>query len=1026
MKRAASVLFAALALCRLAGAQGAKSWEEGLFPPPMDRLYENRLEAESAEFLSLNLFNVSLDPKRLAEPAHFAVTSPDDPDYAAAKTVHPLASGSRTRVVRAAMRKDLLVHGTCIFLRLPRPLKNGKSYRVAATGFSLPELAPVRFDDARQINDNLRVDQVGYLPDYPKRAYLGQYLGDLGSMTCTARTFELLDAAGKPAYSGVVKPRGVADELVGQTVYELDFSPFKKPGRYRVRVPGIGLSHPFEIGERALDPAFLNLMRGNLHQRCGMEITPEYSRHARPACHLDDALRDAAAEKTPFVQAKHALYATRYGGERQPAIHGHHDAGDYGKYTITGAAYVFNILNALEAFPGKLRQDHLGLPYSGNAIPDLVEECKWELDWLERMQDPDDGGVFGVIKPSSGGYEHFLPPKEGKRLFFPKDTVFTAAYAAALAHASRSPELRLHYPKETARYLVQARRAWEFLEKHDTYVEYFHYGKEFGDWDERCWAAVELYAATGEERFHRYFLKEFDPGRARWGWWPLFEGVGYATNAYLFLKDKPTDPAMLARCREALHTACKLHLDDAAAFPYRLSMPRETIRHGNYGWVFPGDLAGYDLLMGYAVEGDRRYLECALDNLHYTLGANPSGYSLQTGLGAKRNMEAVSDASSWDEIIEPLPGLPLGIGSGEPYWLNQYGKRIGEGAYPAQWPLMNRWYDGFNVSTEFTMGPMIRETVVAAYFSGSDARPAKAPRLKIQVAQAAGPAPHRVRLDVTSDQPDSFRQVFWDFGDESFSAQKSPVHVFRDPGRHYPIAVSVITEAGLSAYATAEIDALPVNPSYPREEWKPDERTLLLYHLNGDLKDAAGHGAELRAEAKRAGERRSYTFTAYTPAWMAKPTGSSLALDGAEQLSVVVPRELLPDPASTPLTLEMMVYVREFAGWSYPGDPVVLGLRNEWDSMLGWQQETWDRGEAPRFLKTIPSTRFAREFPRDRWCHVKLTYDGQGKARFLVDGQVWGSSEGPVFRGGLKTPLVLTIGPFRGMVDEVRLRRGGD
>src|SRR5206468_1883281 len=107
---------------------------------------------------------------------------------------------------------------------------------------------------------------------------------------------------------------------------------------------------------------------------------------------------------------------------------------------------------------------------TGNGVPDLLEECKWELDWLEQMQDPADGGVFGVILPRSGGYEQFFPPRESHRLFFPKDTVFTAAYAAALAHAGRSPLIRARYPREAARYLDRARRAWEFLEKNRTYV----------------------------------------------------------------------------------------------------------------------------------------------------------------------------------------------------------------------------------------------------------------------------------------------------------------------------------------------------------------------------------------------------------------------------------------------------------------------------------------------------------------------------------------------------------------------------
>jgi glycosyl hydrolase family 9/cellulase-like Ig domain-containing protein/PKD domain-containing protein len=1029
------ILLLALVLCA-AGCVGAPAarapaspagdLESRLFPPPMDTLYENRLQAESAEYLSINLYNIPVDPTRASNPALFTITSPDDPAYAAGKQVRAVASGSRTRAIRVAIRKKLLVKGTHIFLKLPAPMKNGKTYGVTTgdLGAPVPALKAVRFDDGKQVNDNIRVNQLGYLPAYAKRAYLGQYMGDLGGMPFAAAAFELLDGQGRKVFSGPVGKRGVNDELVGQIVYELDFSAFKTPGTYRLRVPGVGLSYPFEIGPGALNPAFANLMRGHYHQRCGMAIDPAYSRHDRDACHLDDAYLEQKAEKTNFTKPKNPFYPAQYDNQRRPATRGHHDAGDYGKYTITGAGYVASVLAALDAFPEKLRNDNLGLPYSGNGIPDLVEECKWELDWLEAMQDDSDGGVFGVIRPNTGGYEHSMPPKESHRLFFPKDTVFTAAYAAALVQASRSPVMRKHYAADCDRYLSRARKAWGFLEKNSKYVEYFHYGAVFGDWDERCWAAAELYAATGEEKYHRYFLENFDPGKKRWDWWPLFEGVGYAVNTYLFLKERARDSEMLAKCRTALREACAMHLADSAAFPYRLSMPQPTIRHGNYGWVFPGDLAGYNLLMGYAVDGDRRYLECALDNLAYTCGANPSGYFLQTGLGWKRNIEVVSDASNSDGITEPIPGLPLGIGSGEFYWLSQYEKQVAEGTYPAKWPLMNRWYDGFNVSTEFTMAPMMRETIVAGFFSDLRTPPGRRPTVKIQADRTSGPGPLAVRFEIRTSA--RVRQVFWDFGDESFSTQRAPGHTFRDPGRQYPVAVTVINEDGLSAYDEIEVYCGAQNPRYPQEEYQPDAKTLLLFHLNGDLRDASGRGLELKAEAKRAHERRSYRFSSRPPGWMAQPRGSCLVLDGAEQLAVTIPQEALPDPASTPLTLEMMLYLQEFAGWSYPGDPLLLGLRNDWDSALGWQQDTWDKVDAPHFGKVVTSEEFARKFPRERWCQVKIAYDGQGRARFLVDGQAWGTMEGPVFKPGLKKPLVLTVGPFRGMVDEVRVRVGTD
>ncbi|MEX0777676.1 MAG: glycoside hydrolase family 9 protein [Phycisphaeraceae bacterium] len=631
--------------------------------------------------------------------------------------------------------------------------------QIGDLGTEVPRLEPVLFDDTRQINDNIRLNQLGYLPGYDKIAYLGQYMGSAGPMTFDTESFELVDREGKTVFTGRVTQRGVGDDQVGQTVYDLNFSTFEKPGTYRIRVTGVGLSPSFEIGPQAMTPLYLNYMRGHYHQRCGMEIDAAYSRHHRPACHLDDAYLEERVESLKFVKPKQPpLHQTNYDGKRHQtthghqATHGHHDAGDYGKYTISGSHYVFSVLNAMDVFPKRFGEDNLGLPYSGNRVPDLLDEVKWELDWLENMQDPADGGVFGVIKPNTGGYAQHMPLAEARRLFYAKDTVFTAAYAAVMARAARSP------------------MAWAFLEKNDRYVQYFHYGSNFGDKDELNWAAAELYAATGTSTYHEYLLKHFDPTEKRWCWWPLVEGVGNATMTYTFMQGRQRDEAMLERCRSAIRDACRMHVEDAAAYPYRLSMPRPSISHGAYGWYFPGDLAGYNLLMGYALDGDEKLLQVALSNLDYICGANPSGYFLQTGLGAKRNIEVVDQESVYDRIIEPVPGLPLGIGSTGFYWLNQYGRSVGEGTYPNNWPLMNRWYDGFNVQTEFTMGPMMRETLVAAIFAEVGPQPHARPKVAIKADALQGPAPHAVQFSLDAVAVDGeIRQVFWDFGDETFS-----------------------------------------------------------------------------------------------------------------------------------------------------------------------------------------------------------------------------------------------------------------
>jgi len=1002
--------------------------EPPVFLPPMDNLYNNRVQVESSEYLSINLYNVPVDPAWAGDAAHFTIVSASDPDYAEAKAVHPSESGMRCRAVRVANRKDLLVKQTAIFLHLPMAMKNGDAYRVviAPSDAASPALPPVPCDDTRQINDDIRVNQLGYIPGYSAHAYIGQYLGSLGGMKVTADKFELWDENGKSAFSGTIAPRGQRDDLVGQMVYDLDFSSFKGNGTYQIHVPGIGLSYPFEIGSGAMNPLYVNYLRGHYQQRCGMAVDPAFIRQARPACHLDDVYWDQAVEKLKFVAPKKPpLYPANYDGKIHPAIHGHHDAGDYGKYTSTGGTYIFSVLNAMAVFPDKFQEDDLGLPYSGNGIPDLVEECKWELDWLENMQDESDGGVFGVIKPNTGGYESALPLPLAHRIAYPKDTVFTGAFAAALARASRSAVMRKYYPGDCDRYLAKAIKAWQFLQTHDRYVEYFHYGSTFGDWDERCWSAVELYAATGDAQYHKYFLDNFDPSRKIWGWKSMVEGVGCATYTYVFLHDRQRDPAMLERCQTELRAACKTLVADSDKYPYRLSVAQPIIDNGRYGWAFPGDFAGYDLLMGYAMDKDPRYLQCALDNLAYTCGANPSGYFLMTGLGFKRNIEAVSQTSLYDGIIEPVAGLPLGIGTPGFYWLNQYGKTVGTGEYPANWPLMNRWYDGFNVGSELTMGPMMRETIVAGYFADIATHVHARPKVKIVADPPEGLSPLTVHFSIKTETPGGHvRQIFWDFGDESFSTSATPVHVFTGKAREFPVAVTILDQDGLSNYDTMYVRCTVADADYPRVPNKPDANTVALFHLDGDLKDCSSHGLQLATTTPPAQGATPYHFAARAPLWMKDSTGSCLALNGAEQFAVALPENVFPNPATTPWKLEMMIYLDAFAGWGFQGNPMVLGVKNDWDSSVGWYQETWDKAQAPKFFGAVPSAKFAADFPRQQWVHVEIKYDGKDSATFYVDSKPWGTQQGKLLRPDKKTPLALTVGPFKGMVDEIRLSRG--
>jgi hypothetical protein len=160
---------------------------------------------------------------------------------------------------------------------------------------------------------------------------------------------------------------------------------------------------------------------------------------------------------------------------------------------------------------------------------------------------------------------------------------------------------------------------------------------------------------------------------------------------------------------------------------------------------------------------------------------------------------------------------------------------------------------------------------------------------------------------------------------------------------------------------------------------------------------------------------------------MSAPSGKCLVLDGSEHFTVGIPPAKIKGFPRVPLRLEMMLYLESFDAWGYPGNPTLLGLRALSDSWLGWIQPTWERSGAPRFASGVgdgvPYEVFAKSFPKNRWCHVAIVFDGKETATFLLDGKSLGSITGRIFRDD-PSPVTLSFGPFKGMIDELRLSVG--
>ena len=119
------------------------------------------------------------------------------------------------------------------------------------------------------------------------------------------------------------------------------------------------------------------------------------------------------------------------------------------------------IQSEMISLPGVGALDNLGIPESGDGVSDVLQEVKWEADFLAKMQDAD-GGFYYSVYPINREYEYDVLPENGDpQVVWPKNTVSTAAAVAALAQCASSPHFKQSYPAAAANYLAKAMLGWE-------------------------------------------------------------------------------------------------------------------------------------------------------------------------------------------------------------------------------------------------------------------------------------------------------------------------------------------------------------------------------------------------------------------------------------------------------------------------------------------------------------------------------------------------------------------------------------
>lgn len=535
----------------------------------------------------------------------------------------------------------------------------------------------------------IAVNLLGYDTDKPKEAFTVN--------TAEKKEYELIRTDSEEVVatgiSGSLKP---AKEITGDSLSVIDFSSVNQTGNFILRLkeqPEIK-SDPFSIKRNIYKDAAFTALESFYYNRCGTAVD-NGGPWKHPVCHLDDAVFYNNPEQSRDVRG------------------GWHDAGDYGKFSINTALSVGLLLNLYEKKAKLFSDGQLHIPSSQNGVPDILDEIRWALEWMMKMQDSN-GGVFHKVSQKKWVGE-FLPhtdPEE--RYIFRISSNATAGFTAV---AALGAQIYDRYDQDFADALNKAAlKGWDYLERHPVSQPLGGFsnpkdviGGEYSDHndkDVRMWAAVELYKQTGDEKFLRYFVKTY-PQFQDSALPPLsfknFETLAFSTFLHADLPNTDT----YHRTQTKILDQFKSHAE-TILWQYKNNNYRTLLQSDEYYWGSTGvNLAyAFNLIQLHEITSKQKYYKAALDQLHYILGRNPLNQSFVTGLGS----EAVEDpyhqfSMKLGEEL-PVPGMMIG-GPNDQIKLN--GETISQ--FPGK-----SYVD--NARNYYVNEPAINWTAIFAYTAG--------------------------------------------------------------------------------------------------------------------------------------------------------------------------------------------------------------------------------------------------------------------------------------------------------------------
>lgn len=491
-----------------------------------------------------------------------------------------------------------------------------------------------------------KVNQIGYLQDAKK------FFTVITQTAGTNNIFYIKKYSDNTVvYTGYTKTTIIHDNAAGEDVVTGDFSQLTQKGEYYVEING-QKSYNFKISDDIFDNLFKDVLRSYYIIRCGVALQDNKTGLFHSACHLQDALYDDKPGSRDFTG-------------------GWHNAGDFGKWTHEHAFSCSFMMWLYEIKKKNMTGLKNDIPESNNKISDLLDEAKWGLLFLLKMQNSD-GSVYHKIDtepnfpwglaPESDPYQRTAKPQNRGSTQF--STIDAAAFSAVMCQA-----YRVFKDYDTAfalRCSKAAIDAWNWLNTNPKTGQQDPYYTDAQYWDELIWVYAEMFRLTGDNYFLNFFENEINTRQLNSPIWMTQDFFGYVSLFY----DSRTPQTLKDKIKNKIINLADLYKNIIDSSGYRVVLMENEYYWGSNGIVSSrADV----LLFAYLITGDKIYRDYALFQLDYLLGSNSLEQSFITGYGSKKNFNPYH----WTKMVynNPLPG-----------WLSGGPNKYQEGA---DTPLLN-------------------------------------------------------------------------------------------------------------------------------------------------------------------------------------------------------------------------------------------------------------------------------------------------------------------------------------------------